>query len=222
LFAVEHADRMRTVTRVLPVLRSCSANAPQSAPALCHLACHSEPESTIDRKPFGACQPLGVAGPSLPGLTLPVFPPAISLTLWPEAVRPGPAIPCGRRPWPSVLRLRSGCRDIVCRQDCTADMQAAAFGSGVRAPVASSPGAVSGNGVEGLVTTSFTASRRVFGAHAGRAALQPVAGPAVAQVTTSGSTRVILCPRTTPRPVPTGGGAASMVVRGGTKCVCET
>ncbi len=84
------------------------------------------------------------------------LPPEISLTLWPEAVRPGPAIPCGRRPWPSVLRLRSGCGDIVCRQDCTADMQAAAFGSGVRAPVASSPGAVSGNGVEGLVTTSFT------------------------------------------------------------------
>ncbi len=42
LFAVEHADRMRTVTRVYARWRSFSANAPQSAPAPCQLACHSE------------------------------------------------------------------------------------------------------------------------------------------------------------------------------------
>ena len=65
-FAVEHADRMRTVT-VCPgggAVHS-ATNVRNAAPALCHLACHS-PRRKIDRSGFRDRGLLGVrASPRL-------------------------------------------------------------------------------------------------------------------------------------------------------------
>ena len=163
LFAVEHADRMRTVTELMPRWRSSSPaiNVRNAAPALCHLACHSPQAEDRSQRPSRPRLPR--ASGHLRGC-IEACPYSIPPRLPAEGHPAGPAIPRGRRPGrpssgpagrpPAALRLHmkwAGLRAGYAR----CPLRGAAFevrGSALRA--------ASGMVSRGLVTTSFTASSR--------------------------------------------------------------
>ncbi len=106
---------------------------PPPMPAVCTgsvTASLSQPDAPkADRGRLGELQ-LGVVRASACA-SLDVRPLLIAVETQTEAVRPDPAIPRGRRPWPSVLRLHSGCKghraSRMARPTCGLPFPAVAF-----------------------------------------------------------------------------------------------
>jgi hypothetical protein len=195
-FAVEHADRMRTVT-VCPgggAVHS-ATNVRNAAPALCHLACHS-PQAEDRSHRLSRPRPPRACG-HVPGCLRPA-PLQSRQGYLPKAVRPfrlslAAAGPAGRPP--AVLRAAYG--------------RAGLHAGYVRCPVWQRHSRPVRRRREPCPEWCREGWLQLPLLHQERreTAAPPPAGrrPAVAFQTYLRSTRVIRCPRTTPRPVLNGG-----------------